>query len=55
MRRCHFGMSAGRFSPVDQSSSVTGAERTRTLARLAVHLGANVAPGQDVVVLVYDI
>ena len=55
MRHCHFGMSAGRFSPVDQSSSVTGAERTRTLARLAVHLGANVAPGQDVVVLVHDI
>lgn len=25
------------------------------MARLAVHLGANVAPGQDVVVLVYDI
>ena len=31
------------------------AERTKGLARLAVHLGANVAPGQDVVVLAYDV
>jgi len=31
------------------------AERTRSLARLAVHVGANVAPGQDVVVLAYDV
>jgi aminopeptidase len=38
-----------------QPLSVTTASRIRTLARLAVHLGANVAPGQDVVVLVYDI
>ncbi len=30
-------------------------ERTRGLARLAVHLGANVAPRQDVVVLAFDI
>jgi aminopeptidase len=30
-------------------------ERTRGLARLAVHLGANVVPGQDVVVLAFDI
>lgn len=30
-------------------------ERTSGLARLAVHLGANVAPGQDVVVLAFDI
>jgi leucyl aminopeptidase (aminopeptidase T) len=30
-------------------------ERTRGLARLAVRLGANVAPGQDVVVLAFDI
>ena len=30
-------------------------ERTRALARLAVHIGANVAAGQDVVVLAYDI
>lgn len=31
------------------------AERTKGLAQLAVHLGANVAPGQDVVILAYDI
>jgi aminopeptidase len=31
------------------------AQRTRTLARLAVEIGANVAPGQDVVVLAYDV
>ncbi|HJS92820.1 MAG TPA: aminopeptidase [Solirubrobacteraceae bacterium] len=30
-------------------------QRTRALARLAVELGANVAPGQDVVVLAYDV
>jgi aminopeptidase len=30
-------------------------ERTRGLARLAVHVGANVASGQDVVVLAFDI
>lgn len=30
-------------------------ERTSGLARLAVHLGANVAPGRDVVVLAFDI
>lgn len=35
--------------------SPTTEERTRGLARLAVHLGANVAPGQDVVVLAYDV
>jgi aminopeptidase len=35
--------------------SSIAAKRTEALARLAVHLGANVAPGQDVVVLVYDI
>jgi hypothetical protein len=28
---------------------------TRALARLAAELGANVAPGQDVVVLAYDV
>jgi aminopeptidase len=31
------------------------AQRTAALARLAVELGANVAPGQDVVVLAYDV
>src|SRR4051794_33743066 len=31
------------------------ARRTRTLAQLAVRIGANVAPGQDVVVLSYDL
>jgi len=36
-------------------SASTGVERTRALARLAVHQGANVAPGQDVFVLVYDV
>jgi aminopeptidase len=36
------------------SSSIT-ARRTAALARLAVRMGANVAPGQDVVVLVYDV
>ncbi len=36
-------------------SSSTAAARTRALARLAVELGANVAPGQDVVVLAYDV
>ena len=30
-------------------------QRTEALARLAVELGANVAPGQDVVVLAYDV
>jgi hypothetical protein len=30
-------------------------DRTRTLARLAVQLGANVAPGQDVFVLAFDV
>jgi aminopeptidase len=35
--------------------SSIAAERTRGLARLAVRLGANVAPGQDVVVLAYDV
>ncbi len=35
--------------------SSTAAERTRGLARLAVHIGANVAPGQDVVVLAFDV
>lgn len=30
-------------------------QRTRALARLAVELGANVAPGQDVVVLALDV
>lgn len=38
-----------------QTSSPTTPDRARILARLAVHLGANVAPGQDVFVLVYDI
>jgi aminopeptidase len=31
------------------------ADRTQRLARLAVRLGANVAPGQDVFVLVFDV
>ena len=35
--------------------SSTAASRTRALARLAVELGANVAPGQDVVVLAHDV
>jgi len=35
--------------------SSIAAERTRALARLAVSLGANVAPGQEVVVLAYDV
>jgi aminopeptidase len=39
---------------VPEPSSIA-AERTRALARLAVELGANVAPGQDVVVLAYDV
>jgi aminopeptidase len=30
-------------------------QRTKALARLAVEIGANVAPGQDVVVLAYDV
>lgn len=30
-------------------------QRTKALARLAVELGANVAPGQDLVVLAYDV
>jgi aminopeptidase len=30
-------------------------DRTTALARLAVNLGANVAPGQDVVILAYDV
>ncbi len=30
-------------------------ERVRALARLAVHVGANVAAGQDVFVLAYDV
>jgi aminopeptidase len=34
---------------------VTTAERARTLAELAVRLGANVDAGQDVVVLAYDV
>lgn len=38
----------------EQPSSTT-VKRTRALARLAVELGANVAPGQDVVVLAYDV
>jgi len=37
------------------ASSSTAADRQRTLARLAVHLGANVAPGQDVFLLVNDV
>lgn len=37
------------------SSPSSAARRTEVLARLAVRLGANVATGQDVVVLVYDI
>ena len=36
-------------------ASATSTERVKTLARLAVHSGANVAEGQDVVVLAYDI
>ena len=35
--------------------SSTAASRTRALARLAVEMGANVAPGQDVVVLAHDV
>ena len=35
--------------------SSIAADRTETLAHLAVKLGANVVPGQDVVVLAYDI
>jgi len=31
------------------------ADRARTLARLAVNLGANAAPGQDVFVLAFDV
>ncbi len=38
-----------------QPLSAVAARWTRVLARLAVHVGANVVPGQDVVVLVYDI
>ena len=37
------------------SSSPSAVRRTVALARLAVLMGANVAPGQDVVVLVYDV
>ncbi len=36
-------------------SSSAAATRTRALAKLAVELGANVAPGQDVVVLAWDV
>lgn len=36
-------------------ASSAAAQRTRGLARLAVEIGANVAPGQDVVVLAWDI
>jgi aminopeptidase len=35
--------------------SPTAAEHTCALARLAVHVGANVAPGQDVFVLAFDV
>ncbi len=38
-----------------EPTSSTAAARTRALARLAVELGANVAPGQDVVVLAHDV
>lgn len=38
-----------------RSDSATTSERIKSLARLAVHLGANVAVGQDVVLLVYDV
>ena len=37
------------------AAASSSAERTRALARLAVELGANVAPGQDVVVLAWDV
>lgn len=37
------------------TDSATRSERIRVLARLAVHSGANVAAGQDVVILAYDI
>jgi aminopeptidase len=40
---------------VAQPLSSSAAARIRTLGRLAVRSGANVAPGQDVVILVYDI
>jgi aminopeptidase len=36
-------------------SSAIAEQRTKALARLAVELGANVAPGQDVVVLALDV
>ncbi len=37
------------------AASPSGSGLTRALARLAVRSGANVAPGQDVVVLAYDV
>ncbi|MBV9607507.1 MAG: aminopeptidase [Solirubrobacterales bacterium] len=37
------------------NGSEIAVRRTRALARLAVEVGANVAPGQDVVVLAYDV
>jgi leucyl aminopeptidase (aminopeptidase T) len=37
------------------ADSPIATDRTRRLARLAVELGANVAPGQDVVVLAWDV
>jgi aminopeptidase len=40
---------------VPESAPSIAAQRTEALARLAVELGANVAPGQDVVVLAYDV
>ncbi|MDQ3866002.1 MAG: aminopeptidase, partial [Actinomycetota bacterium] len=42
-------MSSGIAEAADRN------ERSRALARLAVRVGANVAPGQDVVVLAYDV
>ncbi len=39
----------------DVAGSADPDERCRALARLAVRVGANVAPGQDVVVLAYDV
>ena len=40
---------------MSESTSAIAAQRASALARLAVKLGANVAPGQDVVILAYDV
>jgi aminopeptidase len=41
--------------PMPAGSDVSAADRTRILARLAVRVGANVAPGQDVFVIAMDV